>query len=56
MEELGIRPELWLRLCEGTVDEYIIPHATYAMMLKEKKVFMEFMTSLPTPMDYTSNP
>lgn len=54
MEEMGIRPELWLRLREGTEDEYAMPHATYVMKNEEKRAFLEFMKSVRTPTDYSS--
>lgn len=54
LEELGIRPELWLTLREGTVDEYTMPHAPNVLTPDEKKRFIDVLKSLRTPTDYAS--
>lgn len=53
-EDMGIRPELWLRAHSGSDDEVFVPDATYFMNKEEKRIFVDFMKSLRTPTNYAS--
>jgi hypothetical protein len=52
MEEVGIRPQLWLwQLANGL---YMKLNAPYVLLDEEKKVFLQIIKNLKTPSNYVS--
>ena len=53
MEEVGIRPELWLRP-RAYRQTFLKPHAPYVFTDAEKKIFLEEVSAICTPTGYGS--